>query len=110
MPQTEVIKQAKRYARQGKSLFTQAGEFVRDEIKKFRQGDGGVRSVKQAIAVGLSEARKAGIKVPATWGKKIKKSPKKSSIHVKQNAAQHRPTKRHRAAMKAAHTRQQHAR
>jgi hypothetical protein len=49
--------------KEGKSASTQAGEFVHDEIKKIRKGEHGARSAKQAIAIGLSEARRAGVKL-----------------------------------------------
>ncbi len=74
MPQKEVIKRARRAAHQGKSPSTQAGEFVHDEIKKIRRGKHGARSAKQAIAIGLSEARRAGVKLPPAPGSKRKVS------------------------------------
>ena len=70
MPERETIERARQDAREGKSASTQAGEFVREEIHHVREGKHGARSAKQAIAIGLSEARKEGTKVP----KKKKKS------------------------------------
>jgi hypothetical protein len=64
MPTKATIQRAKRDARQGKSASTQAGEFVHDEIRRIRQGKHGARSAKQAIAIGLSEARRSGVKLP----------------------------------------------
>jgi len=64
MPDKETIDKAKRDKRQGKSPSTQAGEFVRAEIDKIRRGEHGARSTKQAIAIGLSEARRAGVDLP----------------------------------------------
>ena len=64
MPRKQTIKKARRDKRAGKSASTQAGEFVREEIEKVRRGEHGARSPRQAIAIGLSEARKAGKKVP----------------------------------------------
>ncbi len=64
MPDQSTIKRARRDARQGKSPSAQAGEFVRDEIRKVRKGKHGVRSSKQAIAIALSEARRSGVKLP----------------------------------------------
>jgi hypothetical protein len=61
MPKPETIQRAHRDARQGKKPTTQAGEFVREEMHKLRQGSGNVRSRKQAIAIGLSEARREGV-------------------------------------------------
>jgi hypothetical protein len=64
MPRKETIERAREDKRQGKSPSTQAGEFVREEIDKIRHGEHGARSAKQAIAIGLSEARRAGVKLP----------------------------------------------
>jgi hypothetical protein len=65
MPEQDVVERARRDAEQGKSPSTQAGEFVREEIDHVRQGKHGVRSVQQAIAIGLSKARRAGVNLPA---------------------------------------------
>ena len=65
MPRQEVIRKAKQDKRAGKSASTQAGEFVKDEIDRIRKGKHGARSTKQAIAIGLSKARKEGAKVPS---------------------------------------------
>ena len=64
MPEKETIERARKDARQGKSPTTQAGEFVREEIHHIREGKHGARSTKQAIAIGLSKARRAGVKLP----------------------------------------------
>ena len=64
MPEKETLKRARRDKRQGKSPSTQAGEFVREEIHHIREGKHGARSAKQAIAIGLSKARRAGVKLP----------------------------------------------
>lgn len=61
MPDKEVVERAKEDLREGKSPSTAAGEFVREEIEHGRQGKHGARSPQQAIAIGLSEARRAGI-------------------------------------------------
>lgn len=65
MPRKETIQRAKKDKRQGKSASTQAGEFVKEEIDEIREGKHGARSTKQAIAIGLSKARRAGVKLPA---------------------------------------------
>lgn len=65
MPQKETIERAQEDAREGKSPSTQAGEFVREEIHHVREGKHGARSTKQAIAIGLSKARRAGVKLRA---------------------------------------------
>jgi len=64
MPEDKVIERARRDAEEGKSPSTQAGEFVREEIEHVRQGKHGARSPQQAIAIGLSKARRAGVKLP----------------------------------------------
>jgi hypothetical protein len=64
MPEKEVVERARRKARQGRSPSTQAGEFVREEIHHVREGKHGARSARQAIAIGLSKARRAGVKLP----------------------------------------------
>src|SRR5207302_2365665 len=64
MPEKETIRRAKRDAAQGKAPTTQAGEFVREEIHHVREGKHGARSPKQAIAIGLSKARRSGVKLP----------------------------------------------
>ncbi len=64
MPEKETIQRAREDAREGKAPSTQAGEFVREEIHHVREGKHGVRNPKQAIAIGLSKARKAGVKLP----------------------------------------------
>jgi hypothetical protein len=94
MPEQETIRRAQEDAEEGKSPSTQAGEFVREEIHHVREGKHGATSAKQAIAIGLSKARRAGVKLappkgPAAIRKKAaqdtaagehktKKSPKRS--------------------------------
>src|SRR5438105_6638754 len=64
MPEKETLRRAQRDKRQGKAASTQAGEFVREEMDHIREGKHGARSTEQAIAIGLSEARRAGVKLP----------------------------------------------
>jgi len=80
MPEKATIERAREDAREGKSASTQAGEFVREEIDHVREGKHGARSTKQAIAIGLSKARRAGVKL---------KPPKKgrSSARTRKQAA-----------------------
>jgi hypothetical protein len=68
MPDRETIERARKDAREGKSVSTQAGEFVREEVHHVRQGKHGVHSPQQAIAIGLSKARRAGIKLGVPKG------------------------------------------
>jgi len=63
MPEQKTIQRAQEDAREGKSPSTQAGEFVREEIHHIREGKHGARSPQQAIAIGLSKARRAGVKL-----------------------------------------------
>lgn len=63
MPEKKTIRRAQKKKRAGKAPTTQAGEFVREEIQHIREGKHGARSTKQAIAIGLSKARKAGVKL-----------------------------------------------
>ena len=65
MPERKTIERAREAKRKGKSPSTQAGEFVREEIEHIREGKHGARSTKQAIAIGLSKARRAGVQAEA---------------------------------------------
>lgn len=63
MPERETMERAREDAREGKSPSTQAGEFVREEMHHIREGKHGASSPQQAIAIGLSKARRAGVKL-----------------------------------------------
>src|SRR5436309_13809278 len=78
MPEKETLDRAREDEREGKSPSTQAGEFVREEIEHVREGEHGARSTKQAIAIGLSKARRAGVKL---------KPPKEGPKKIRQQAA-----------------------
>jgi len=78
MPEQETIDRAQEDAREGKSPSTQAGEFVPEEMEHIREGKHGARSPQQAIAIGLSKARQAGVKLPP---------PKRGSARTKKQAA-----------------------
>jgi hypothetical protein len=82
MPEKKTIRRAKQAKREGKSAQAQAGEFVHEEIEHIREGKHGARSAKQAIAIGLSKARRAGVdlKPPkkGTVSEKTRKSAKKA--------------------------------
>lgn len=95
MPDKATIERAKRDKREGKSASTQAGEFVRKEIDTIRAGKHGARNSKQAIAIGLSEARRAGVDV---------KQPKKGTVSEKTRENAKRDTakgKRHEPVNKS---------
>ena len=64
MPEKETMKRARKDKRQGKAPSTQAGEFVREEMHHIREGKHGARSPQQAIAIGLSKARRSGVEMP----------------------------------------------
>src|SRR6187397_983680 len=64
MPERKTLERARKAKREGKAPTTQAGEFVREEIDHIRRGKHGARSAKQAIAIGLSKARRAGVALP----------------------------------------------
>src|SRR6188768_1507554 len=68
MPERETLRRAAKDKAEGKSPSTQAGEFVHEEIEHVREGKHGARSTKQAIAIGLSKARRAGVKLPPSEG------------------------------------------
>ncbi|HSB64368.1 MAG TPA: DUF6496 domain-containing protein, partial [Thermoanaerobaculia bacterium] len=70
MPEKKTVERARRDRRQGKAPSTQAGEFVHEEIEHVREGKHGARSTKQAIAIGLSKARRAGVQLPPPKGGK----------------------------------------
>jgi hypothetical protein len=68
MPEKETLEKSRRAKRQGKAPSTQAGPFVEEEMEHVREGKHGARSTKQAIAIGLSKARKAGVHLPQRKG------------------------------------------
>lgn len=76
MPERSTKKRAQKARRQGKAATTQAGEYVKEEMEHAKRGKHPVKSRKQAIAIGLSKARRAGVKVPARKSSKSSKSRK----------------------------------
>jgi hypothetical protein len=79
MPKTDALKRARQDEREGKSPSTQAGEFVREEVKEIRQHKHGARSTAQAIAIGLSEARRAGVALPPPKGARASDDTRRSA-------------------------------
>ncbi|HEX4022730.1 MAG TPA: DUF6496 domain-containing protein [Acidobacteriaceae bacterium] len=79
MPNQSTREQAKEDLREGKSPSTAAGEFVHEEIEHVREGKHGARSPQQAIAIGLSKARRAGVPLPPARKGKVKESTRKSA-------------------------------
>jgi hypothetical protein len=82
MPRQQIIRKAKQDKRAGKSASTQAGEFVKDEIDQIRKGRHGARSTRQAIAIGLSEARRAGVDLPPPRKGRTKKATRRSAKYA----------------------------
>jgi hypothetical protein len=93
MPEKRTLARARKDKREGKAASTQAGEFVREEIHHVREGKHGARSTKQAIAIGLSKARRSGVKLPA---------PKRASAKTKRQAAQETAVGRKQPTRKSA--------
>jgi Family of unknown function (DUF6496) len=97
MPERETLERAHEDAREGKSPSTQAGEFVREEMHHIREGKHGAASTKQAIAIGMSKARRAGVKLPATGSaatrKKAQQDARASRSKRKTSAKRSRATK-----------------
>jgi hypothetical protein len=91
MPDKRTIAKAWKDKRQGKSRSTQAGEFVREEMHKIRRGEHGARSARQAIAIGLSDARRAGVDLPPPRRGKAKKSTRRSARYA-HDVGQHKRT------------------
>jgi hypothetical protein len=79
MPEKEVVDRAKEDLQEGKSPSTAAGEFVREEIEHVREGKHGARSPQQAIAIGLSKARRAGIPLAPPSPGKTKQATRESA-------------------------------
>src|ERR1700761_4954214 len=93
MPEKETIDRARKDRQEGKSASTQAGEFVREEMHHIREGKHGARSAKQAVAIGLSKARRAGIGIappkPGTTSAKARKGAARE-LALGQSAGGHR--------------------
>ena len=104
MPEKRTLERARKAKRQGKAPTTQAGEFVREEIEHVREGKHGARSAKQAIAIGLSKARRAGIKVkPPKRGQasaQTRKSAARDYRRGQRGASKKTSTRRSRASLR----------
>jgi hypothetical protein len=94
MPRKQTIRRARADKRAGKSPSTQAGEFVREEIEDVRRGEHGVRSPQQAIAIGLSKARRAGVDLPPPGKGKAKKRTRRSAEYAYEAGQGRRKTQR----------------
>ena len=103
MPEKETLERAEEDKREGKSPSTQAGEFVREEMHHVREGKHGAANTKQAIAIGLSKARRAGVKL-GTPSKRTSSAQTRKKAKQDTRAAKSRKkvsAKRSRATLKA---------
>jgi len=105
MPEKKTLERARRAKREGKAPTTQAGEFVREEIEHVREGKHGARSTKQAIAIGLSKARRAGVKLPppepGRAPERTRRSARRAYQQGQSTRTRKRSAKRARATTKA---------
>ena len=103
MPEKQTIERARKDKREGKAPTTQAGEFVREEIEHVREGKHGARSTKQAIAIGLSKARRAGVALPPPEKGKTSEETRRSAASALRSGRLHRKpsAKRSRATLAA---------
>ena len=95
MPEEEAIERAREDEREGKSPSAQAGEFVREEMEHIREGEHGARSPEQAIAIGLSKARRAGVELPPP-----KRGPQRIKRQAKRDLAEGRAGRRKKPSRK----------
>ena len=103
MPERETLERAHQDAREGKSPSTQAGEFVREEFHHVREGKHGARSTKQAIAIGLSKARRAGVKLnPPKRGKTSARTRAQAKRDIRRSRSRRRPSARRARAVRKA--------
>lgn len=94
MPDRKTIEKAAEDKREGKAPTTQAGEFIRAEMEKIRHGEHGARSPQQAIAIGLSEARRAGVDLPAPKKGQAKERTRKSAKYAYEAGQGRRKTRK----------------
>jgi hypothetical protein len=110
MPEKRTIEKARADKRAGKAPSTQAGEFVHEEIEHIRSGKHGARSAKQAIAIGLSKARRAGVKLPppakGTTSSETRQSAKRALAKGRSHS---KPSAKRSRAMEGALKREGHA-
>jgi hypothetical protein len=102
MPENRTLARARRARRAGKAPSTQAGEFVREEIEHVREGKHGARSAKQAIAIGLSKARRAGVKLKRPGKGTTSETKRRAARDVAKSAHRSEPSpRRSRATLRA---------
>ena len=102
MPQRRTVDRARRAQREGKAPSTAAGEFVREEIEHVREGKHGARSARQAIAIGLSKARRAGVPLPPPKKGDTSKTTRRQAERDVQRGKRRRPVspRRSRASLR----------
>ena len=122
MPERETLQRARRDKEEGKAPSTQAGEFIREEMHHIREGKHGARSTKQAIAIGLSKARRAVVRLPPPRRGRVSEKTRRSAelayrrgqSHAGVSAKRSRATEKalqregHRAASRKSLSRQAH--
>lgn len=101
MPEKKTVARARRAKSQGKKPSTQAGEFVREEIKHVRKGKHGARSTKQAIAIGISKARRSGVAIPKKGKAAATKTAAKKATSSQSSRKRKPSAKRAQAATRA---------
>jgi hypothetical protein len=94
MPEKTTIEKARRAKRAGKGPTTQAGEFVHEEVRHIRRGEHGARSPQQAIAIGLSKARRSGVALPPPRRGKAKDATRRSAKYAYEAGQHKRKTRR----------------
>jgi uncharacterized protein DUF6496 len=100
MPDKDTIERAHEDKRQGKAASTQAGEFVKEEMHHIREGKHGARSTKQAIAIGLSKARRAGVNLPPpAKGKASSETRLRAKLALRRGRSGQRPSVRRSRAV-----------
>ena len=99
MPERKTVEKARKDKRAGKAPTTQAGEFVHEEIRKVRRGEHGARSPQQAIAIGLSKARRAGVALrPPGKGKAKARTRKSAEYAYEAGQGKRKPKRRPRVS------------
>jgi hypothetical protein len=103
MPEKATMERAEKDKREGKAPSTQAGEFVREEMHHIREGKHGARSTKQAIAIGLSKARRAGVKLPAPKkGKTSARTRRSAQLALRRSRSRRKPSAKRSRAIRGA--------
>src|ERR1700742_117378 len=100
MPEAKTLERVRSDRKAGKAPSTQAGEFIREEMDHIREGKHGARSTKQAIAIGLSKARRAGVELPAPKNAS-KETREQAKRDLRKAGKKTKSTKRSRATLKA---------